>query len=145
MDWGAYAQHAQAVLRHVRSTFPYWNRTAGADHVWAWGHDLGAAFAPRAARRSIFFTVFNDVAALEHERAELFAQYAHDPETALLRVAFDPHKDIVVPPHLQSEVAARRLYRAAAAAARRPLLPRGSRTTLLFFRGAIFLDDPYYR
>jgi hypothetical protein len=61
----------------------------------------------------------------------------------LLRVAFDPHKDIVVPPHLQSAMAARRLYRTAAAA-RPPLPPRGARATLLFFRGAIFLDDPYY-
>ena len=88
VDWAAYAQHAQAVLRHVRSTFPFWNRTAGADHVWTWGHDLGAAFAPRAARRSIFLTVFNDVAALEHERAELFAQHAHDPETAVSVLLF---------------------------------------------------------
>lgn len=34
------------VKRWVASTFPYWNRTNGADHIWLLPHDEGACWAP---------------------------------------------------------------------------------------------------
>lgn len=47
----------QELLDWVRSTYPYWNRTGGADHVWHFAHDEGACWAPEEVyRRSIILT-----------------------------------------------------------------------------------------
>ena len=27
---------------HIRSAYPYWNRSGGADHLWTFPHDEGA-------------------------------------------------------------------------------------------------------
>jgi hypothetical protein len=34
------------VLDWLRTTYPYWNRTGGADHVWLFSHDEGGCWAP---------------------------------------------------------------------------------------------------
>jgi len=37
-------------LAHVRSTWPFWNASGGIDHIWVFGYDEGACFAPAALR-----------------------------------------------------------------------------------------------
>lgn len=34
-------------LAWVKSAYPYWNRRGGADHIWFFGHDEGACWAPQ--------------------------------------------------------------------------------------------------
>ena len=36
----------QEALNWVRSSYPYWNASAGADHIWLFTHDEGACWAP---------------------------------------------------------------------------------------------------
>jgi hypothetical protein len=33
-------------LNWVRTTYPYWNATNGANHIWLFSHDEGACWAP---------------------------------------------------------------------------------------------------
>ena len=143
VDWPAYVTHVHDVLRFVREAHPWWNRTRGADHVWMWGHDLGGAFAPVAVRRSIWLTVFNDVAPIEQDLIAVVDAHAGRP---FHDCAFDPHRDVVIPPYLHSAAAAKRLYRAALRSAAAPDAPLAAarRTTLLFFRGSIFAAHPFY-
>jgi hypothetical protein len=45
------------LLQWVKAAHPYWNRTAGADHVWHFAHDEGACWAPEEVyRNSIILT-----------------------------------------------------------------------------------------
>jgi len=78
----------EAIWRHVIQTAPYWNASAGTDHVlvFAWdeasylvgGHAIGAALRP-----AIHLTHYGSVAPTQ---------------------AFHPHKDIVIPPFLNATV-----------------------------------------
>jgi hypothetical protein len=38
---------------HVRTSLPYWNASGGANHIWAFGYDEGACFAPAPLRPSL--------------------------------------------------------------------------------------------
>ncbi len=43
--------------RWLAQAHPYWNRSAGADHVWLFSHDEGACWAPtEVATNSIILT-----------------------------------------------------------------------------------------
>jgi hypothetical protein len=33
-------------LNWVRTTYPFWNATKGANHIWLFSHDEGACWAP---------------------------------------------------------------------------------------------------
>ena len=35
-----------AAYEHVRDVLPYWNASNGSDHIWTFGYDEGACFAP---------------------------------------------------------------------------------------------------
>ena len=43
-------------LSYIRSTYPFWNASAGADHVWMMLHDEGPCFCPAQIRASILLT-----------------------------------------------------------------------------------------
>ncbi|KAF8066266.1 SULTR2 [Scenedesmus sp. PABB004] len=50
------AMHLDA-LDHIRSTYPHWNASGGADHIWLFAHDEGACWAPAEVyARSIILT-----------------------------------------------------------------------------------------
>lgn len=40
------------LLEHIRTSYSYWNRSNGADHLWPFLHDEGACYAPAALRRA---------------------------------------------------------------------------------------------
>ena len=43
-------------LHYIREAFPFWNASAGRDHVWMMLHDEGPCFCPLAIRQSILLT-----------------------------------------------------------------------------------------
>eukprot|EP00899_Mesostigma_viride_P028347 jgi/Mesvir1/8698/Mv02634-RA.1 len=47
---------AKLLLRHIRTAYPYWDKNGGADHIWMWLWDEGAAAAPAVIRNSIMVT-----------------------------------------------------------------------------------------
>ena len=51
-------QMLMAAHGYVSQTFPYWNRTGGADHIWVQGWDEGACTAPEVIRSSILIDHF---------------------------------------------------------------------------------------
>eukprot|EP00899_Mesostigma_viride_P028353 jgi/Mesvir1/8702/Mv26109-RA.2 len=52
----ATAQAAKLILQYIRTNYPYWDRSNGADHIWTWVWDEGAAAAPAVIRNSIMIT-----------------------------------------------------------------------------------------
>ena len=43
-------------MTHIAARWPYWNRSGGKDHLWAFPHDEGACLAPAEISESIFVT-----------------------------------------------------------------------------------------
>jgi hypothetical protein len=52
------AARASGVYRkafeHIRTTYPYWDRSGGADHIFTFPHDEGACLAPKEITAAIF-------------------------------------------------------------------------------------------
>ena len=46
----------EALLAHIRTSYPYWNASNGADHLWPFTHDEGACYAPAALQRATLLT-----------------------------------------------------------------------------------------
>nr|XP_006825207.1 PREDICTED: probable glycosyltransferase At5g11130-like [Saccoglossus kowalevskii] len=69
------------ILQYIKSTFPYWDRSAGTDHFYICSHDMGG----EVTKQSIPNLLKNSIALLN--TADYEDRY------------FMPHKDISVPPH----------------------------------------------
>ena len=50
------SQLVRDALEHISERWPYWNRSGGADHIWAFPHDEGACLAPAEIAPSILVT-----------------------------------------------------------------------------------------
>ena len=94
-------------LSYIRTRFPFWNTSSGADHVWMMLHDEGPCFCPREIRRSILLTHYGYYAAPARQFGtfddDLFLRdgrfyQAHIGDPAEPTRCFDPHKDIVIAP-----------------------------------------------
>ncbi|KAL1520780.1 hypothetical protein AB1Y20_022344 [Prymnesium parvum] len=123
--------------QYVRTLLPYWNRSGGADHVWANTRDAAGCSTPwgsvwEETHASIVLSNWGGVTGLAGVPTER---------------CFDARRDVVIPGVLRAEIAARSpflpFYReaphaaaAAAAAAAAPHVWR-RRDTLLFFHGAL--------
>jgi len=94
-------------LSYIRTRFPFWNTSAGADHVWMMLHDEGPCFCPREIRPSILLTHYGYHASPARQFGtfddDLFLRdghfyRAHIGDPAEPTRCFDPHKDIVIAP-----------------------------------------------
>ena len=95
-------------LAHVRSAHPYWDASGGTDHVWTFGYDEGACFAPRELWPSMLISHWGNTMA-KHNRCTTTYDpdrwdVARDPTSRLpLALAagdhpcYDPRKDVVMP------------------------------------------------
>ena len=95
-------------LAHVRSAHPYWDASGGVDHVWTFGYDEGACFAPRELWPSMLISHWGNTMA-KHNRCTTTYDpdrwdVARDPTSRLpLALAagdhpcYDPRKDVVMP------------------------------------------------
>ncbi|KAL1512024.1 hypothetical protein AB1Y20_005299 [Prymnesium parvum] len=95
-------------LEYISSRFPYWNVSGGTDHVWTFGYDEGACFAPAAIQQSVLISHWGNTM-LKHNRCT--TTYEADrwdpPFDPLSKLplhsvvgrmhCYDPKKDIVLP------------------------------------------------
>lgn len=94
------------LLQWVKTTHPYWNRTAGADHIWHFSHDEGACWAPSEIyNRSIILTHWGRMDA-EHESGTSFgpvSQQVTPLVTLAMGRACSPRQRLLLPaPHAQT-------------------------------------------
>ena len=89
---------------YIAATYPYWARRAGRDHLWYFGHDEGACFAPHEIRESILVTHWGRMHSLPLPvSSSAFEGDNYDNSNYTLaflgsHACFDPEKDLLVPP-----------------------------------------------
>ena len=93
---------------HVRTSLPYWNASGGADHIWAFGYDEGACFAPAPLRPSLLISHWGNTMSAHNRCTTTYSDdrwdVATDPYTgwplgSLIEghPCFVPGKDLVLP------------------------------------------------
>ena len=96
---------------HIRDTYPFWNASGGRDHVWVFGYDEGACFAPVALRPSVLISHWGNTMTTHARCTTTYDADRWDPPTdpwsnlplSSLRGDYraypchDPTKDIVMP------------------------------------------------
>ena len=95
-------------LDHVRTRYPFWNSSGGADHIWTFGYDEGACFAPAALGRSVLISHWGNMltkhnrctTTYDADRWDVASDpYSHLPLHSLAghTHCYDSEKDIVMP------------------------------------------------
>ena len=97
-----------AAYEHIRTTYPHWNASGGVDHIWTFGYDEGACFAPAPLRPSLLISHWGNTMT-RHNRCTTTYEAdrwdpPYDPLTRLPLASlvsghrcFDPAKDVVLP------------------------------------------------
>ncbi|GIL77471.1 hypothetical protein Vretimale_2966 [Volvox reticuliferus] len=95
-------------LDWINTTYPYWRRRGGRDHIWLFTHDEGACWAPTAINASIWLTHWGRTE-LNHTSNTAFLADKYDsdfagplqPEGFIRYIrghpCFNPAKDLVIP------------------------------------------------
>lgn len=97
--------HIEMLAHHVRSTYPYWDRSGGRDHVFFLTGDQGACGLGSTGTNPIFITAWGllgvprKMEAFERFRDDFADADAIEREIAAGDWCHAPHKDVVVPPY----------------------------------------------
>ncbi|CAI7857568.1 unnamed protein product [Closterium sp. NIES-53] len=129
------ADYYQQALEHIRSAYPFWNRTQGRDHIWSFPWDEGACSAPKDVFNGIMLSHWgNTMAAHNHSTTAYLLDSWHDipPSLRGRHPCFDPLKDVVMPAFKPPNVAHLR--------GRLWLNPVEQRKRLFFFGGNLGLN-----
>ena len=129
-------------LKWIRSTYPYWDRHGGADHLVAFPHDEGACVAPIELANATLLTSWGRLqknppnattTMIEHSWfvpsfvKNMYASLqCYDPSKDILMPVFTSVKQIFTSPHLHPEES------------------RGARTILFHWRGQVLHQFPAY-
>ena len=125
---------------HVRATYPYWNRSGGADHIFTFPHDEGACLAPRELSPAILVSHWGRLTRHPPNHTSTsaghgwhVAPYFHQMYGA--ERCFEPHKDVLLP-----------IFKSRGFVQASPFLTgkQPARTVLLNFRGNAHLNQPAY-
>ncbi|KAI5056841.1 hypothetical protein GOP47_0028659 [Adiantum capillus-veneris] len=115
---------------HISQSYPYWNRTAGRDHIWFFSWDEGACFAPKEIWNSMMLVHWgNTNIKHNHSTTGYFGDnWDHIPISERgSHACFDPQKDLVLP--------AWKVPNPALITERFWERPRSRRKTLFYFNG----------
>jgi hypothetical protein len=126
-----YQAYLGVIIDWVRTEYPYFNKTAGADHVMAIGHETLAEtiYLHNPLKDQLLHVMFLQVNSLL-----LYYESGGYPGEWL--ASFNPHKDVAVAPNIHMEPFNDFPFQT------RP--PREERTIWAYFRGGIKLDDIRY-
>jgi len=126
----------EALLRHLRTAYPYWNRSGGADHLWPFTHDEGACYAPAALRNATLLVHWGRTTPSPNGSSEyhLWRVKPWGREMYGWRRCYDPCKDVVLPSWRRPEDLRSSPYL-------HPHLASGGRPNLFYFNGALGRTD----
>ena len=93
---------------HVRAVLPYWNASNGTDHIWTFGYDEGACFAPAPLWPSLLISHWGNTMTKHNHCTTTYQadrwDVPFDPSTGLPLASiigahrcYDPDKDLVLP------------------------------------------------
>ncbi|GFR40870.1 hypothetical protein Agub_g1521 [Astrephomene gubernaculifera] len=123
----------------INTTYPYWQRRGGRDHIFLFPHDEGGCWAPNVVKDSVWLTHWGRMDAEHTSKTSFDADnYTRDykswyqPEGFVTHIeghaCYDPVKDLVIP-----------IWRPSQLYWRSPLVsaPSKPRDIFLFFRGDV--------
>ena len=125
---------------HIRTTYPFWNRTNGADHIWTFPHDEGACLAPKEIAPSILISHWgrlmlhpNNHTSTSTGQGWHVSPHYHQMYGATR--CFEPGKDLLLP-----------IYKSRNFVQTSPYVTgkHVPRTVLFNFRGNAHLNQPQY-
>jgi hypothetical protein len=139
----------QRALDYVKTAYPYWNISQGANHIWMFTHDEGACWAPAELyEKGIMLTSWGRNTPDNHPSHTNYGQdnYSHDvrddpalPQGSLALIGrhpcYTPGKDIVVPNWKMPATYASSPYLGA------PAVPRD---ILAFHKGRVMSEFPRF-
>jgi hypothetical protein len=94
--------------RWIETTYPYWRRRGGRDHIWLFSHDEGACWAPNEIASSIWLTHWGRMG-LNHSSNTAYFRDSYSSEEVSVRMpngwlktiqghaCYSPDKDLVIP------------------------------------------------
>ncbi|XP_042417435.1 uncharacterized protein LOC122006135 isoform X1 [Zingiber officinale] len=118
------------VYDHIVEKYPYWNRSAGKDHIWFFSWDEGACYAPKEIWNSTMLVHWGNTNSKHNHSTTAYWADNWDPIPSSktgTHPCFDPEKDLVLPAWKRPEPGAiwAKLW----------ARPRKERTTLFYFNG----------